>query len=137
MRLILDLRVRNIDATKMPAGLGVHPFFPDNNDAFLKAVFGGCWTTDEYGFPSTFDRFDSQKQYFGGQPLGECALDHVFLGSEDLTVTWRDKPRGVRLCSSENIVSPFAYVPGRQDFFVSSLLATFLMRLTWMSQAAI
>lgn len=45
--LRIDLSVTNRDATPMPAGLGLHPYFPRHADSRLDAPAAGVWTGED------------------------------------------------------------------------------------------
>jgi aldose 1-epimerase len=45
--LRIDLTLTNRDATPMPAGLGLHPYFPRRPDSRLDAPTTGVWTGDD------------------------------------------------------------------------------------------
>lgn len=51
-RLSIDLSVQNMSGAPMPAGLGLHPYFPLDNRTKMTFDASRCWALDPAGFPT-------------------------------------------------------------------------------------
>lgn len=79
-RLIISLEIENSGATAMPAGIGLHPYFPRQVDMRLDLRVGGFWTTSlsDPGIPQDWCSLDPLTNFFEGKDLGIIDLDHCF-----------------------------------------------------------
>ena len=108
----IDLTLINNSDTPMPAGLGLHPYFPRHGTTVLSATANRCWAPDESGkwretpIPRELD-FSSRR------PLPQRNTDETLMGWDgDLTIA---TDRTTRVTSSAQLVHVFA--PAGADFF--------------------
>ena len=117
-RLIYDLSIINSDQSDMPAGLGLHPFFPDSQNARVTGVFDGCWNCSHRGVPSEFRLLGTSEALSGETTMSEIELDHVYVGlRSDIEVRWDSRPYYLTLLSSNENHAHVIYSPIGEDFF--------------------
>ena len=104
-----DLMLTNDSDTPMPAGLGLHPYFPKAG-ALLSAQFGGVWHTRADGIPTRMETFRSQPDL-----LGE-SWDTVFTERRgDIDIAW--PTHTLRISPDHDLTETVIYTPQAQDFF--------------------
>lgn len=108
--LTLTLSLTNEGTTPMPAGLGIHPYFP-REGARLDLAVDGRWDVDEARLPTGWTALTAQPDWFGGD-----VIDHGFTG--------RSGPIRIDLPTHRLEISPDAalahtivYVPPGADYF--------------------
>ncbi|TRW16975.1 aldose 1-epimerase [Glacieibacterium frigidum] len=72
------LSVTNRDATDMPAGLGLHPYFPNPPATRLTAKLDGWWRTDAFVMP--LGHVAEVGDDWSHRLHGRTTTDHVFTG---------------------------------------------------------
>ncbi len=124
-RLALDhaglthtLSLRNASDQPMPAGLGVHPYFPRTPQTRLIARHNGEWQTAADGLPITLHRVDQPVDWWQGQPVGTRAVDTVYTGrAGEITVIWPERGLQLTIAPSPNLPCTVIYTPANADFF--------------------
>jgi aldose 1-epimerase len=77
------LSIQNLGDTAMPAGLGLHPYFP-RAGAVIKTQFAACWSTDEKNLPFQRIPISGDVDWFGGG-----TIDTVFEAANGaLEILW-------------------------------------------------
>lgn len=106
------LAITNLGATPMPAGLGLHPFFP-RRGARLTLNVGGVWETTADQIPTRWRALDRAPGWLGGD-----AIDHCFTGRDGpIVIDWPSH----RLTIEPDAAFAFAVVftpPGEHYFCV-------------------
>jgi aldose 1-epimerase len=109
--VIVNLTLYNLDDTPMPAGLGLHPFFPRAPDSQLALDFSERMLTDERGIPTT--RVAFEPGVYAVSSLDET--DNLLLGGEGkVTVTGA---AGITRIIAIGAIGFHLYVPSGQVFF--------------------
>ncbi len=84
------IAVTNHGTTDMPAGLGLHPYWPNPAGTALHAKTSGWWHTDQWVMPTDFVAEESTDLTPRLHPV-DADTDNVFAGfGGDATVTWPD-----------------------------------------------
>ncbi|MDO9338326.1 MAG: aldose 1-epimerase [Caulobacter sp.] len=79
--LTIRLSVRNTATAPMPAGLGLHPYFPAGPDSRLTVQATGVWCVDETLIPTRLEPPCAVQDWSAGPRLGEAAsVDHCYAG---------------------------------------------------------
>lgn len=111
--LSIVLTVKNAGGAPMPAGLGLHPYFPRDGRTRLSFAARRLWTPHENGggdetpVPRSLD-------FSRGAPLPQCGVDHSFIGfSGEASI--QTNRLSIRLRSSATILH--LYAPAGADFF--------------------
>jgi aldose 1-epimerase len=99
--LSLELTCRNTSATRMPCGLGFHPYYPCTRDTVLDTHVASAWTVDAATLPvdnvPATGRYDLRDRRICGQ-----ALDNGFDGwGGTATMTWPGQSAWLRLSSPD------------------------------------
>ena len=117
-RLVYELSVVNSDRSDMPAGLGLHPFFPESKHARVTAKFQGCWNCTDEGLPSEFSVLKQPDQFSGALTMSEIELDHVYVGLRSgIKVKWDSRPYSLNLVHTKDAHALVIYSPTKEDFF--------------------
>lgn len=112
--LTITLSVQNLAATAMPAVIGLHPYFPDAQEARLAAHLPRVWRTEgtlaveNVATPAAWRCEPSR-------PIGAATLDHSFSdwpGTVD--ITWPDLSLRMRAANCRHV---HLYTPAGRDFF--------------------
>ncbi len=107
------LTITNLAATPMPAGMGLHPFFPRGR-AELVGQFGGHWAGAPGGIPTHHEPGPGPL----AAPLGSAPVDHLFTPPPGRAVPVMLKWPGHRLTlrASADLRFTHIYVPPGGDF---------------------
>jgi aldose 1-epimerase len=104
------LSLRNDGDSVMPAGLGVHPYFP-RADARLNLTVDGRWDTDATCLPTQWCALERQPDWFGGD-----AIDHVFTGRQgSIRIDW--PTHMLTIDAADDLRFMVVYVPPGADYF--------------------
>ena len=99
----------NDSGDPMPAGLGLHPYFP-RPDAHMAASFGGVWQTRADGIPTEWQKLGTTPDLLGGD------WDTVFTGREgDIVLTW--PTHRLRISPDADLPHTVVFTPPGADFF--------------------
>lgn len=113
--LVIALTLANKGATAMPAGLGLHPFFPGRMRARLEADFPFVWESGEDRIP--LRRIPTPREWSFDPPraVAPLALDHCFSGAESpLVIRWDDRSLSIE---REGAPHAMIYTPRHEEFF--------------------
>lgn len=119
--LIVTLDLVNGSDSDMPAGLGLHPYFPKPPGTRVTAGLSGMWESDDSVLPRARSPLPITLNFPAGVAMDDgVILDHGFTGWNGLaTVVWTD---GAAEGTSLSIVAdgPFGhlivYAPARDSF---------------------
>lgn len=105
-----ELAITNVGEEAMPAGLGLHPYFP-RNGATIDASFDGVWETSDEGLPIRWTPLAAVPDWFGG-----TTIDTLFTGGQGaITIDW--PTHRVTIAPHRDLGQTLVYVPGGKDFF--------------------
>ncbi len=108
----LTLELANRDHRVMPAGLGLHPFFPRGLETAIVTTAHRMVTTGPDDIPDGEAAFEP-----GPRSLAALeGLDNLLLGGGD-AIAFEDGPGSVRLAASGPLAGWHCYVPLGKDFF--------------------
>jgi aldose 1-epimerase len=107
---VQQVSLRNDGMTPMPAGLGIHPYFPRTGASIGLAV-DGRWEVDECCLPTHWSAMESLPDWLGGD-----AIDHVFTGrSGAISLDW--PTHRLTIAPSDDLGFTVVYVPTGADYF--------------------
>ena len=107
------LILTNQSQTPMPAGFGLHPYFPRNAQTRFHALLRGEVTTP----PDGIDMRDQPRDWWDANAVSTRVVDHAYAFRQgDMTLTWPD--RGLRLVVTpdESFPHTVVYAPAGADF---------------------
>ncbi len=116
--LVYGLALRNLSDTPMPAGLGLHPYFPCNTETVLDTVVESVWSVDSKVLPVAQEaptgRYDLHERLIDG-----ADLDNGYGGwGGEAVMLWPD--RGLKLRMRSTGVRFFqVYAPKTGGVFVA------------------
>lgn len=100
----------NMGQGPIPAGIGLHPYFPAGATA-IETGFDGEWVTPDDGIPTGWAPLDRQPDWFGG-----AAIDRGFTGrSGAIRLVWPD--RAVTIDADPVFSETQIYIPPGRDHF--------------------
>lgn len=116
--LRVTLKVSNNGLHPLPFGLGLHPWMPCPEDAYLRAVADGVWLSGPDKLPAACAALPPAWD-FGGElprPLPRDGIDNAFTGWDGRAqIDWPS--RHLRLRISADMGYYILYVPPGKDFF--------------------
>lgn len=93
--LSITIAITNEGDEPMPAGLGLHPYFPRPPGTVLTARTGGVWTNGPSRLPERRDTVPPAWDTSRGLCLDGVDIDHGFFGwTGDAVVSWPNPPHG-------------------------------------------
>jgi len=116
--LSLTLSVENTDEKPWPAGLGLHPFFPERPGTQLRLKAEGVWINGPDSLPVSLEPIPEQWDFGTLRPLGEPGLDHLFTGWQgEAEIVYSE--HGIRLGIEADPVfrNAVIYAPKGRGFF--------------------
>ncbi len=113
--LSIELSIRNLSVTPMPAMLGLHPYFHGADNARLTASLPRVWLTDEVSIPLEEVPTPIDWRFDQGRIINSFPLDHCFAGWDGVaTLRWPDRTVSVHATGCHCVQ---IYAPAGKDFF--------------------
>jgi aldose 1-epimerase len=114
----VTITVRNQDQRPMPAGLGLHPYFPRTPDVRLTARCQGVWLSSADLVPLEHVPVPEKWDFSRGRQIQGVDVDNCFTGWDgEARIDWPARHRGVVIEASESLRKLVVYVPPDRDFF--------------------
>ncbi|MEM7776114.1 MAG: aldose 1-epimerase [Pseudomonadota bacterium] len=96
--LSIRLGVTNLDSTKMPCGLGIHPYFPRTDGVSVFTQAAAIVRNDDQMVPTGLDKDHSALNTLrDGHPLPVGLDNGLFQWSGSATIHWPEPGRSLRL----------------------------------------
>ncbi len=112
------LVVVNTAEAAMPAGLGVHPYFPRTPECRIEARLAGRWETTAQGLPTEHRALAAGERFDSGRRVMDLTLDHVFTGwTREARIVWPEWGLALAVEASPLLDHLVLYVPPRESFF--------------------
>jgi aldose 1-epimerase len=116
--LELTMTVRNQDTRPMPAGFGLHPYFPRTPDVRLTATMNGVWRNTPDMQPVEHTAVPPEWDFSKGRLISEVTVDNCFTGwGGKALIEWPARHRGLSIEASPEFGNLVVFVPPKQDFF--------------------
>ena len=116
--LSVEVAVRNTGPEAVPAGLGLHPYFPKTADVELRVRATGAWPEPPDPEPMGARPVPPEWDLSAGRRLGDLELDHCFGGWDGrATVTWPDRRLALDLAADPPLGIFCVWSPRGEDFF--------------------
>jgi aldose 1-epimerase len=111
----IELSLRNLSRTPMPAMLGLHPYFPDAGRARMEAQLPRVWMADSAALPVQEVETPVDWSFAPARAVQAVALDHGFSGWNGIArLSWPDHRVTV---STSDCKFLHVYTPAGRDFF--------------------
>lgn len=116
--LVIGMSIENLEDRAVPAGLGLHPFFPRDRETELTCRLGGVWQTDAEVLPVEHVPLPPAWDFSRGRRVEGLGLDHCFDGWDGrATIAWPRRGMRLELSATEAFRHLVIYVPNGQTFF--------------------
>ena len=116
--LTVEIAVTNEGKAPMPAGLGLHPYFPRTPDCRLTAAVGNMWATDTEVMPTELVLPPADADPAAGLLPEWAPLDNCFTGfAGEAVVDWPDYGASLTLECDPAFAFLVIYTPPGKDFF--------------------
>jgi aldose 1-epimerase len=116
--LTLRIAISNTGDRPMPAGIGLHPYFPRTPRVRLSARLPDVWLAREDKIPIRLERTPGAWDFSTGRSLDGVELDHCFSGWDGYArIDWPEHEIALEIESERVFGHVVIYVPGGADFF--------------------
>ena len=116
--LTIELSVRNLSDESMPAGLGLHPYFPLRARATLRAEVDAVWLTDDEVMPTERVSPPPRWELSRGAEIDGMAIDNGFDGWRGAArIDWPDDGASLTIAADEPLGKLVVFAPPGGDFF--------------------
>lgn len=113
----IELSLTNLSSGSMPAGLGLHPYFPRRADTRYRGLHRAEWTTTAQGLPLALDRRDHARDWWQGLPAGARQVDTAYLARQGpLEIVWPDRALALAMAPDDSLAVTVVYTPAGEDF---------------------
>jgi aldose 1-epimerase len=117
-RLTLTISLENEDHRSMPAGLGLHPFFPKRPGVLLQFAAEHVYPNGEDSLPMAGIPVPQEWDYRNMRELGEPRLDNCFAGWDGTARIIFSQEKIALSIEADPLFTHFVvYVPTARDFF--------------------
>ncbi len=114
--LTVALRLTNRESTPVPAGLGIHPYFPKEYDPALRFRATGAWENDGDCLPARHGPVPPEWRHDGFLPVAQSRLDNCFTGWDGVAEI-QAGPASLRIEASGIFRHLQVFTPHWADFF--------------------
>jgi aldose 1-epimerase len=133
--LIVRLGLANLSGKPMPAGLGLHPYFPASEGVTLTAGLTQLWETTNEQIPIRLIDIPEALDFSRGLRIADTNLDHCFVGwDRTALIEWPGRPYRLRMEGDENLNYMVIYTPPEQDHFCVEGVENMNNAFNWMSR---
>ena len=116
--LLIELSLTNLSDARMPAGLGLHPYFPRARAAHLTASVSSVWRMDSEVMPVERVALPPDLPLPSGVSLADVVLDNGFEGWNGCAeIAWSTAGIGLVVSASPELGRLVVYAPAAMDFF--------------------
>lgn len=116
--LCMTISVRNLSEAPMPAGFGLHPYFPSTPWAHIQASVSGMWETDADILPTRHVLPSAGANPTTGFDVSEADFDTVFTGwARRARITWPEHERQLDIEAEAPLDFLVLYTPSGEPFF--------------------
>ena len=116
--LTVEIAVTNLGDAAMPAGLGLHPYFPRTPGCRLTAGVARIWATDAEVMPTGLVEMAEGADPSHGLLPAQAVLDNCFTGfSGRAVIDWPGRGASLTLEADPALAFLVVYTPPGADFF--------------------
>ncbi len=115
--LTITLELENQSNSDMPAGIGLHPYFP-LRDAQLTAEVAGVWLTDDEVMPTERVALPERWNLRQGVAVPDMDIDNGFDGwNGRAVIAWPESGAGLTILADSLLRNLVVFAPPGGDFF--------------------
>lgn len=116
--LTIHLSIRNLSGTPMPCGLGLHPYFPCNDQTRLRALHKAEVIVDAECLPVGANASAEPRDWWDGAPAASREVDTAYLNRTGaISIQWPDKGAELVIEPSDHLAHTVIYTPAGEGFF--------------------
>lgn len=116
--LEVELEIRNTGRGRMPAGLGLHPYFIRSPGVALQTRLSHMWLADERNIPRERVLLPEHLDFSSPQRLAPLELDNGFDGFDGKAqIVWPEAGRRLLIRADDLFDRLVIYIPAGRDFF--------------------
>jgi aldose 1-epimerase len=116
--LSVGMTIENLESRAVPAGLGLHPFFPRDADTELACRVAGVWQADAEVLPVDRIAVPPEWNFAASRPVDGVVLDNCFDGWDgSATIRWPRRGLGLSLVVTQPFRHLVIYVPKARPYF--------------------
>jgi aldose 1-epimerase len=116
--LTVTLELINTGAAPMPAGLGLHPYFPRTEGVTLSARLGHVWRADARKLPQERLALPAAWDFARAPRLALLAMDNCFGGWDGRAViAWPERDLRLEIAADPVFGHLVIYIPPGHDYF--------------------
>lgn len=115
--LTIGLQIINHGQSLMPAGLGLHPYFPRDCNTVYYGLHHGEWRNDGDCLPQDLDLKERAIDWWDGRNVEERRVDTVYTNRQGiLSVAWPSRNLSLVIQPGDALPHTVVYTPEGQNF---------------------
>lgn len=116
--LTVELKIKNNGGIPMPCGLGVHPFFPKDEDTLVRFKTKTVWAHESAPPRERPIKTPPEWQFEKGLKISELELDTCFGGFDgQAEITWPSRGYKINIEAKNDFNHVVVWTPEGEDFF--------------------
>jgi aldose 1-epimerase len=116
--LEIELAVKNTGKGRMPAGLGLHPYFVRTPGATLQTRLSHMWLADERNIPRERVELPEHVDFTQPQKVADHEHDHGFDGFDGRAqIVWPETGHRLTMKASDAFDHLVIYIPSGKNYF--------------------
>jgi aldose 1-epimerase len=118
LALEVTLALANAGRDDMPAGIGLHPFFPATPLATLETEVAALWHADAEVLPTWREDVPPGPGFMPARALAGTHLDNCYAGwNRRALLRWPERALALEITASATLATLVIYTPPGRDFF--------------------
>ena len=114
----VKIELRNNSEWPMPAGLGLHPYFPRTAKAIIRASTTHVWLADDEVMPVKLSRTDLCSDLDTGMYPQKTAIDNAFTGwPGNAVIEWPEHDARLTISATEDLAHLVVFSPADETYF--------------------
>ena len=115
--LTVELDLTNLSDSLMPAGIGLHPYFPRTPETNIEAAVSAIWRVNDEVMPVTLETPSPGEDPNLGIKADAVPLDNGFVGWRGrASVIWPERGQRLTMTATEELGKLVIFTPPGEDF---------------------
>jgi aldose 1-epimerase len=117
--LNVTVSLTNRDGKAMPAGFGLHPYFPRHKGTLVRFAASGVWHNRPDLIPVQFASVPKEWDFSEGAAVGTSVIDHCFAGWQGRAdIVYREERLALTMTANPSLFGHLTvFDPAGRDFF--------------------
>ena len=116
--LSVKIELKNGSDRPMPAGVGLHPYFPRTPNSFIRASTTHVWLADDEVMPVALSQADLCGELDAGLYPHRITIDNVFMGWRgEAVIEWPERDTRLSISASDELSHLVVYSPTGESYF--------------------